>query len=80
MAEIITISVAANFATAFSKFNVTPPSTPTTSNGSTSDPSRTFFKAEKLGFFDPELPIEYDSGNVVRIGKNTIYRSVHLFV
>src|SRR6266536_4538846 len=52
IAEIITTSVAASFATAFSKLNITPPSTPTTSNGSASDPSRTSFKAEELGFFD----------------------------
>ena len=80
MVEIIVTNVAANFATAFFKFNVTPPSTPTTNNGSASDPSRTSFKAEELGFFDPELPIEYGSGDVVRTGKDTIYRSVHLFV
>ena len=80
MAEIITTNVTANFATAFSKLNVTPPSTPTISNGSASDPSRTSFKAEELDFFDPELPIEYGSRDVVRIDKNTIYRSVYLFV
>ena len=70
----------ANFATAFSKLNVTPPSTPTTNNDSISDPSKTSFKTEELGFFDPELPIEYGSGNVIKTSKDTIYRSVHLFV
>src|SRR6266536_4230007 len=80
MAEIIVISVAVNFATILSKFNVTPPSTSIISNGSVSDPSRTSFKVEELGFFDSELLIEYGSGDVVRIGKDIIYRSVHLFV
>ena len=81
MVEIITTTVAASFATAFSKLNLTPPSTPTTSNDSTSiDPSRTSFKTEELDFFDPKLPIEYGSGDVVKTGKNTSYRSVHLFV
>ena len=76
MAEIIVISVAASFATVFFKFSLTPPSTFIISV----DPSRTSFKAEELDFFDPELPIEYGSGDVVRTSKNTIYRSVHLFV
>ncbi len=80
MVEIIVTSVAASFATTFSKLNVTPPSTPTTSNGSASDPSKTSFKTEELGFFDLELPIEYDSKDVIRTGKNTIYGNVHLFV
>ena len=80
MVEIIVTSVAASFATTFSKLNVTPPSTPTTSNGSASDPSKTSFKTEELGFFDLELPIEYDSKDVIRTGKNTIYSNVHLFV
>ena len=80
MAEIITTSVAVSFATTFFKLNVTPPSTPIISNGSASDPSRTSFKAEELDFFDLELPIEYGLGDVVRIDKDTIYRSVHLFV
>ncbi len=76
MVEIIATSVAASFATTFSKLNLTPPSTPTIFV----DPSRISFKVEELGFFDPELPIEYGLGDVIRIGKNTIYRSVHLFV
>ncbi len=80
MAEIIATSVAASFATAFSKLNITPPSTPTISNGSASDSSRTSFKAEKLNFFDPKFPIEYGLGDVVRTNKDMIYRSVHLFV
>ena len=78
--EIIAISVAANFVTVFSKLNLTPPSISTSDNSTSIDPLRTFFKAEELGFFDSELPIEYGSGDVVRIGKNIIYRSVHLFV
>ena len=76
MVEIIAISVAASFATAFSKLNLTPPSTFTISV----DPSRTSFKTEELGFFDLEFPIEYGLGDVIRTSKNTIYRSVYLFV
>ncbi len=80
MTEIITTNMTANFATIFSKFNVISPSTPIISNGLVSDPLKTSFKAEELGFFDLELPIEYGLENVVRIDKNMIYRSVHLFV
>ncbi len=80
MVEIIAISVAASFATVFSKFNVIISSISIISNDSVSDPSRISFKVEELGFFDPKLPIEYGLGNVVRIGKDTIYRSVYLFV
>ncbi len=80
MVEIITTNVAASFATAFSKLNVTLPSTPIISNGSASDPSRISFKAKELGFFDPELLIEYGLRNMVRTSKNIIYRNVHLFV
>ena len=80
MAEIIATNVTANFATIFSKLNVTSPSIPIINNGLVSDPSKTSFKAEELGFFDPKLPIEYGLGDVMRTGKNTIYRSVHLFV
>jgi len=81
MVEIIATNVAASFVTVFIKFNLTPPSTSIISNGSTSiDPSRIFFKAEELGFFDPELPIEYGLGDVVKTSKNTIYRNVYLFV
>ncbi len=76
MAEIIAINVVASFATVFSKLNLIPPSIFITSV----DPSRTFFKTEKLGFFDPEFPIEYGPEDVIKINKNTIYRSVHLFV
>ena len=65
-----------NFTTIFSKLNLTPPSTFIISV----DSSRTFFKTEELGFFDSKFPIEYDLEDVVRIDKNTIYRSVHLFV
>ena len=72
--------MAASFATIFSKFNVTSPSTPIISDDSVSDPPRISFKVEELSFFDPEFPIEYGLGDVVRIGKNTIYRSVYLFV
>ena len=69
-----------SFATVFSKFNVISPSISTISNGSVSDLLRIFFKAEELGFFDLELPIEYGSGDVIKTNKDTIYRSVYLFV
>jgi len=72
--------VAANFATVFSKFNVILSSISTTNNGLVSDLLRIFFKVKELNFFDPEFPIEYGLENVVRIGKNTIYCSVYLFV
>ncbi len=80
MAEIITTNVTANFATTFSKLNLTPPSISTNDSLTSIDPSRTFFKTEELDFFDPKLPIEYGLKDVVRTNKNTIYRSVHLFV
>ena len=80
MVKIITTSVAASFATVFFKLNVISPSISTTSNDSASDPLRISFKVEELGFFDLELPIEYGSKNLIRISKDTIYRSVHLFV
>jgi hypothetical protein len=38
------------------------------------------FKSEELGFFDPELSEEYGTDNLIYSGKNTIYRSVHLFI
>ncbi len=80
MVEIIATSVAANFATVFSKLNVISPSIFIISNGSVSDPSRIFFKVEELGFFDPELPIEYGSEDVIKTNKNMIYRNIYLFV
>ncbi len=80
MVEIIVISVVASFAIVFFKFNVISSSTFIISNGSVSDPLRIFFKVEELGFFDPEFPIEYGLGDIVRIGKDTIYRSIYLFV
>ncbi len=72
--------MAASFATIFFKLNVISPSTFIISNSLLSDPSRIFFKVEESGFFDPKLPIEYGSEDVMRIDKNTIYRSVYLFV
>ncbi len=80
MAKIITTSMTASFATTFSKLNVTSPSIFIINNDSASDPSKTSFKTEELNFFDPELPIEYSSKNVIKTGKDTIYRSVHLFI
>ncbi len=72
--------MAASFATVFSKLNITPPSAPITSNDSVSDSLKISFKTEELDFFNPELPIEYGSRNVIKINKNIIYRNVHLFV
>jgi len=76
MVEIIAISVAASFATIFSKFNFISPPTSIISV----DSLRISFKVEELGFFDLEFPIEYGLGDVIRTSKNTIYRSVYLFV
>jgi hypothetical protein len=42
--------------------------------------SKIAFKSEKLKFFDPELFEEYGMGNLVHLGKDTIYRSVYLFI
>jgi len=72
--------VAANFATAFFKLNLTSSSISTSDSSTFIDPSRTSFKAEELGFFDSEFPIEYGSGDVIKTSKNTIYRNFHLFV
>ncbi len=50
-------------------------------DGSTSnDLLKIFFKIEELGFFDPKLPIKYGFGNIMKFGKDTIYRNVHLFI
>jgi hypothetical protein len=38
------------------------------------------FKSEKLEFFDPELSEKYNTGDLIYSDKNTIYRSVHLFI
>jgi hypothetical protein len=38
------------------------------------------FKFEELGFFDPELSEEYNTDDLIYLNKNTIYRSVHLFI
>ena len=42
--------------------------------------SKIAFKSEELGFFDPELLEEYNIDNLIYSDKNTIYRSVHLFI
>jgi hypothetical protein len=42
--------------------------------------SKIAFKSEELEFFDPELFEEYSTGNLIHSDKNTIYRSVHLFI
>jgi hypothetical protein len=42
--------------------------------------SKIAFKSEELGFFDPELSEEYNTNNLVHSGKNTIYKSVYLFI
>jgi hypothetical protein len=38
------------------------------------------FKSKELGFFDPELFEEYDTDDLIYSDKNTIYKSVHLFI
>jgi hypothetical protein len=38
------------------------------------------FKSEELGFFDPELSEEYDTDNLIYSDKDTIYKSVYLFI
>jgi hypothetical protein len=38
------------------------------------------FKSKELEFFDPELSEKYSTGNLIYSDKNTIYRSVHLFI
>jgi hypothetical protein len=38
------------------------------------------FKFEELRFFDPELFEEYGTDNLIYLGKDTIYRNVHLFI
>jgi hypothetical protein len=38
------------------------------------------FKSKKLEFFDPELSEEYNTDNLIYSDKNTIYKSVHLFI
>ncbi len=72
--------MAASFATVFFKLNLTPSSNFISDNLISIDSSRTSFKAEELNFFDPELPIEYGSKNLMRTDKNTIYRNIYLFI
>jgi hypothetical protein len=38
------------------------------------------FKFKELGFFDPELSEEHSTGDLIYSNKNTIYRSVYLFI
>ena len=35
---------------------------------------------EDIGFFDPNLSINYDEGEVVLIGKKLYYRNIILFI
>jgi hypothetical protein len=42
--------------------------------------SKIAFKSEELEFFDPELSEEYNTGDLIHLNKNTIYRNVHLFI
>jgi hypothetical protein len=44
------------------------------------DNSKIVFKSEELRFFDPELSEEYSTDDLIHSDKNTIYRSVHLFI
>jgi hypothetical protein len=38
------------------------------------------FKSKKLEFFDLELSEEYGTGDLIYSDKDTIYKSVHLFI
>ena len=38
------------------------------------------WRPEDLGFFDPHLPTSYDTGPMIRDGKDVYYRNVHLFI
>jgi hypothetical protein len=38
------------------------------------------FKSEELEFFDLELFEEYSTGDLIYLDKDTIYKSVHLFI
>jgi hypothetical protein len=42
--------------------------------------SKIAFKFKELNFFDPELFEEYDINDLVYSNKNTIYKSVYLFI
>jgi hypothetical protein len=42
--------------------------------------SKIAFKFEKLEFFDPELFVKYNTGDLIYSDKNTIYKSVYLFI
>jgi hypothetical protein len=42
--------------------------------------SKIAFKFKELKFFDPELSEKYNTGDLIHSGKNTIYKSVHLFI
>jgi hypothetical protein len=42
--------------------------------------SKIAFKSEVLKIFDPELSEEYNTNNLIYLDKNTIYKSVHLFI
>jgi hypothetical protein len=44
------------------------------------DNSKIAFKFKELRFFDPELSEKYSTDNLIYSDKNTIYRSVHLFI
>jgi hypothetical protein len=44
------------------------------------DNSKIAFKFEELKFFDPELSEKYSTDDLVYLDKNTIYKSVHLFI
>jgi hypothetical protein len=44
------------------------------------DNSKIAFKSEELRFFDPELSEKYNTGDLIHLNKNTIYRNVYLFI
>ena len=38
------------------------------------------FKAEDIGYFDPDIDKSYGEGSIVSVGKNTYYRDVYAFI
>jgi hypothetical protein len=42
--------------------------------------SKIIFKFKELKFFDPELFEKYNTGDLIYSDKNTIYKSVYLFI
>ena len=41
---------------------------------------RAQFRPDEIGYFDPHLSSEFGEGDMVQVGKDTMYRNVHLFI